>query len=65
MPLESVLFLVLVIGALAVFAAVLLYADWATRQVMRESTALPPQSAETENKPGTPAASVASLQKAA
>ena len=65
MPLESVLFLVLVIGALAVFAAVLLYADWATRQVMRESTALPLPSAEMENKPSAPAASAASLQKAA
>jgi hypothetical protein len=31
MPIESVLFVGLVIGALAEFAAVLTYAEWATR----------------------------------
>ena len=32
MPVESILFLGLVISALAVFAATLTYAEWATRQ---------------------------------
>ena len=44
MPFESILFLVLVIGAFTLFAAVLAYGDWATRQVTRESAALPASS---------------------
>jgi hypothetical protein len=39
MPLENVLFLALVVGALILFAAVLAYADWATSRVMRASAA--------------------------
>ena len=31
MPLESILYLAFVVAALAVFAAALTYADWATR----------------------------------
>ena len=41
MPLESTLFLVLVIGALILFAAALAYGDWATRQAMRQIGAAP------------------------
>jgi hypothetical protein len=36
MSLENILFLALVIGALILFASVLAYGDWATRQAMRE-----------------------------
>ncbi len=36
MSLENILFLALVIGAMILFAAVLAYGDWATRQAMRE-----------------------------
>jgi hypothetical protein len=36
MSLESILFLGLVIGALVLFASVLAYGDWATRQAMRD-----------------------------
>jgi hypothetical protein len=37
MPLESILYLCLVVGAFAVFAIVLAYGDWATRQVTRDA----------------------------
>ena len=37
MPLESILYLCLVVGTFAVFAIVLAYGDWATRQVTREA----------------------------
>ena len=46
MPLESVVFLSLVIGALILFASALAYGDWATRQAMRE-IAVPQPSATT------------------
>jgi cytochrome c len=38
MPLESILFLALVIAALSVFTATLAYAQWVTRNVVRDST---------------------------
>jgi hypothetical protein len=37
MPLESILYLCLVVGAFTVFAIVLAYGDWATRQVTRDA----------------------------
>ena len=37
MPLESILFLALVIAALTVFAAALAYADWATRHAIDDT----------------------------
>ncbi len=46
MPLESVLFLSLVIGALILFAAALAYGDWATREAKREITDSQPSSAK-------------------
>jgi predicted negative regulator of RcsB-dependent stress response len=51
MPLESILFLALVIGALIVFAVVLAYADWATRQAMRETAASRPSSVHVRKTP--------------
>ena len=39
MPLESVLYLAFVIGALILFAAALAYGDWATRHAMGEVAA--------------------------
>jgi hypothetical protein len=42
MPFESVLFLALVIGSLAVFAIAVLYADWATRHVTQKNVASVP-----------------------
>ena len=41
MPLGSILFLALVIGALILFAVALAYGDWATRQAMRQIGAAP------------------------
>ena len=38
MPLESILFLALVIAALSVFTATLAYGQWVTRNVVRDST---------------------------
>ena len=38
MPIESILFVGLVIAALVEFAAVLTYAEWATRHAMRDDT---------------------------
>lgn len=46
MPLESILLLALVIGALILFGAVLAYGDWATRQAMREMADSQPSSAK-------------------
>jgi len=37
MPLESVLFLALVLVSLIVFGVALIYAEWTTRQVARHS----------------------------
>ena len=37
MPLESILFLALVIAALSVFTATLAYGQWVTRNVARDS----------------------------
>ena len=37
MPIESILFLALVVGAVTVLAALLIYADWATRRAMKTS----------------------------
>ena len=39
MPLESILFLSLVVGALTLFAVVLAYADWSTSKVTRVADA--------------------------
>ncbi|HEX3484101.1 MAG TPA: hypothetical protein VHT51_03515 [Micropepsaceae bacterium] len=55
MPLESILFLALVIAALVIFAAVLTYAEWTTRQVMRES-------ADAETRPAASAKPVETAQ---
>lgn len=38
MPLESILFLALVIGALGVFTATLSYGQWVTRNVVQDGT---------------------------
>ena len=65
MPLESILFLGLVIGALIVFAAALAYGDWATRQAMREITASQPSSAKVRETPAAHAAMRVPAQKAA
>jgi regulatory protein YycH of two-component signal transduction system YycFG len=46
MSLESILFLGIVTGALVVFAAVLAYGDWTTRQAMREIAKSQPSSAK-------------------
>ena len=37
MPLESILFLCFVVGALTLFAIVLAYADWVSRSVMQDA----------------------------
>jgi len=65
MPLESVLFLSLVIGALILFAAVLAYGDWATRQAMCEITGSQPSSAKGRKTPAAHAAVRVTVQKAA
>jgi hypothetical protein len=64
MPLESILFLALVIGALILFATVLAYGDWATRQAMREMTGSQP-SAKGRKTPAAHAAARPPIQKAA
>ncbi|HXJ00505.1 MAG TPA: hypothetical protein VNH44_04735 [Micropepsaceae bacterium] len=51
MPLESVLFLALVLAALSVFAAVLAYAEWTTRKIAGTSPAAEPAAAPTVAKP--------------
>jgi hypothetical protein len=53
MPIESILFLSLVIGALFFFGGVVAYADWAWRQPPANSrnTAMQPPSRETDAAP--------------
>jgi hypothetical protein len=51
MPLESVLFLNLVIAALSVFTATLIYGQWATRNVVRDSTSAAAESSKVSKKP--------------
>jgi hypothetical protein len=65
MPLESIVFLALVIGALILFAAALGYGDWATRQVMREIVDSQPSSAKVRNTSAAHAAKRVPTQKAA
>jgi hypothetical protein len=65
MPVESILFLSLAIGALILFAAALAYGDWATRQAMREITDSQPTSAKVRKTSAALAALKAPAQKAA
>jgi cell division protein FtsL len=51
MPLESILFLALSLAALVVFAAALIYAEWATRHLMRESAEAETRFAAPAEKP--------------
>jgi len=43
MPLESILYVAFVLAVMGVFAAVLTYAEWATRQAMRSEASAVPQ----------------------
>jgi hypothetical protein len=65
MPLESILFLGLVIGALVLFAAVLAYGDWTTRQATREIAKSQPSSAKVRKTPIAHTAMKIPAQKAA
>lgn len=51
MPLESILFLALVLGALSVFTATLIYGQWITRNVVRDSAFTAAKSSEVSSEP--------------
>ena len=51
MPLESILFLALVIAALSVFTATLAYGQWVTRNVVRDSTSIAPKASKVTREP--------------
>jgi hypothetical protein len=51
MPLESILFLALVIAALGVFTATLTYGQWVTRNVVRDSTSAAPKASKVAREP--------------
>ena len=51
MPIESVIFLAIVIGSLGVFAAALVHAEWATRQVAFGRAAATPPAVNVAKKP--------------
>jgi hypothetical protein len=65
MSLESILFLGLSIGALVLFAGVLAYGDWTTRQAMREIAESQPSSAKVREASPKHTAAKVPAQKAA
>ena len=65
MPVESILFLAIAIGALILFAAALAFGDWATCQAMREIADSQPSSAKVRKTTATHAGMRVPAQKAA